>query len=152
MLSRGDAGNQLFWWLGYAWSVAQDEYPDYSSDRAWDQTHTAKAGISWRWAHWDFSAAGEVHTGWPKMELVDNVVVEGGRYSAFHTLDVRVSREFSLRRSELTTFLEVSNVYNRQNACCLEYAVSTSTGAAELTAREQHWLPLVPSLGIIWRF
>jgi outer membrane receptor protein involved in Fe transport len=152
MLSRGDAGNQLFWWFGYAWSVTQDEYPDYNSDRAWDQTHTAKAGISWRWAHWDFSAAGEVHTGWPKMELVENVVVDSGRYSTFHTLDVRVSREFSLRRSELTTFLEVSNLYNRQNACCVEYSVTEIAGATELIAREQHWLPLVPSLGIVWRF
>jgi len=152
MLSQGDAGEQFFWWFGYAWSVTEDEYPDFSAERAWDQTHTAKAGMSWRWAQWDFSAAGELHTGWPKMELIDDVVVGSGRYSAFHTLDVRVSREFSLRRGDLTAFLEVSNVLDRQNACCLEYSVATSAGAAELVATEQHWLPLVPSLGIIWKF
>jgi hypothetical protein len=152
MLSKGDGGNELFWWLSYSWSVVRDEYAGYKLERAWDQAHTGKAGLSWRWGAWDFSAAGEIHTGWPRMELIAGEAVRNDRYSVFHSLDVRVSREFSLRRGELTTFMEISNLYNRDNPCCTEYSVSTDGGVSQIVGRRQNWLPLVPSLGVVWRF
>jgi len=151
MVSEGDAGQRLFWWFGYTWSEVRDKTPDQKIARSWDQTHTVKAGLSWRWRKWDLSVAGEVHTGWPKTELVD-LDLNSARYSVFHTLDARVSREFDVRRGDLTVFLEVSNLYDRDNPCCTEYSVITTATGPELAGREAHWLPLVPSLGIIWRF
>jgi len=151
MLSEGDAGQLLFWWFGYAWSEVRDKTLDQKIARSWDQTHTVKAGLSWRWRKWDLSVAGEVHTGWPKTELVD-LDLNSARYSVFHTLDARVSREFDVRRGDLTVFLEVSNLYDRDNPCCTEYSVITTATGSELTGKEAHWLPLVPSLGIVWRF
>lgn len=151
MVSEGDAGQQLFWWFGYAWSEVRDKTADQKIARSWDQTHTVKAGLSWRWRKWDLSVAGEVHTGWPKTELVD-LDLNSARYSVFHSLDVRISREFVVRRGDLTVFLEVSNLYDRDNPCCTEYSVITTATGPELAGKEAHWLPLVPSLGIIWRF
>jgi outer membrane receptor protein involved in Fe transport len=149
--SFGSGSDDLFWWLGYAWSEVEDSLSTGKVKRSWDQTHTFKGGVSWRWGPWDISAAGEAHTGWPKTEL-------GGlrnetRYSVFHTLDARVSRDFTLRRGELTAFLEVTNLYNRSNQCCTEYSLQpTASGTDELVAREAHWLPILPSLGVVWRF
>ena len=166
-ISKGDGGEQLFWWLGYAWSEVRDTVVDGKVARAWDQTHTVKAGISWRWGPWDFSAAGEVHTGWPRTRLfADESLNPDGthslllstsplneeRHSVFHTLDARVSRDFDIRRGELSVFLEASNLYNRSNECCLEYAIIPGTTGPLLSEREGHWLPLVPSLGVVWRF
>ena len=124
--------------------------------------------MSWRWKKWDFSAAAEAHTGWPKTELIWETVtnpdgseelmvstteLNARRYSNFHTLDVRVSREIDVKRGDLTLFLEITNLYDRANPCCTEYSFRTSnSGAPTLRAKESHWLPLVPNLGVIWRF
>ena len=152
MVSSGDGGEHLFWWLGYAWAEVRDRTPTGKVARAWDQTHTLKFGFSWRWSDWDFSAAGEVHTGWPKTELLNGAVtdINAGRYSVFHTLDARVSRQFDTTRGDLTVFAEITNLYDRDNPCCTEYSMSAD--GAELLARQGNWLPLVPSLGIVWRF
>ena len=151
MVSEGDAGQQLFWWFAYAWSEVRDKMPDRKIARSWDQTHTVKAGLSWRWGHWDLSAAGEAHTGWPKSVLPAEQL-NTSRYSVFHALDVRVSREFAVRRGDLTVFLEVSNLYNRENPCCTEYSVTTGPSGPLLVEKEANWLPLLPSLGVVWRF
>lgn len=167
LLSRGAAEDGLFWWLGYVWSSVEDRLDGGDVRRSWDQTHAAKTGLSWRWRSWNFSAAGEAHTGWPRTEMTGQTVIgtdgsaeivldrtafNGRRHSVYHTLDARVSREFGLRRGTLTAFLEVTNLYNRKNSCCLEYSVRTVDGRPALGEREANWLPLLPSLGIIWNF
>lgn len=161
--SQGAAEDDLLWWIGWSWAEATDTTASGPTKRSWDQTHTVKAGVSWRSGRWNFSAAGEVHTGWPRTELIGTMVDTGGveqlelsmtprnsgRYSVFHSLDVRISREFELSHGELTTFLEITNVYDRANPCCTEYAIAAS---GELAAKAANWLPLVPSLGVVWRF
>ena len=163
-LNRGSSTEDLLWWIGYSWSRIEDETSAGDVKRSWDQTHTVKAGLSWRYRGWDFSAAGEAHTGWPRTSLSAQAVSSPGggteleidvsprnssRYSVFHTLDVRVSRRFDVGRGELTGFLEVSNLYDRANSCCTEYSLRED---GSLAAREAHWLPLIPSLGVVWRF
>ena len=151
MASHGAGGDSLFWWLGYAWSEVEDSTVNGKIKRSWDQTHTGKLGISWRWGQWNFSAAGEVRTGWPRTLLTTER--NSSRYSVFHTLDTRVSRDFDLPRGSLTAFLEITNLYDRQNPCCTEYSLQAGPGGtSELAVRERHWLPIVPSLGVVWRF
>ncbi|MGB5337069.1 MAG: TonB-dependent receptor [Woeseiaceae bacterium] len=151
MVSYGAGQDDLFWWLGYAWSEVEDSASNGKFKRSWDQTHTAKFGVSWRWGPWDLSAAGETHTGWPRT-LIDTDI-NSSRYSVFHTLDARVSRDFDLRHGSLTAFLEVTNLINRDNPCCTEYSVQPGPGGVdELVAIEKYWLPIVPSLGVVWRF
>ena len=168
LLSRGTGSDDLFWWIGYAWSEVEDSLPGGKRKRSWDQTHTGKYGASWRWGKWDFSAAGSVHTGWPKTTLtLDSSLGPNGseqlslstselnasEHSVFHSLDARVSRDFDIRRGDLKIFLEVTNLYGRENACCTEYSISQDeAGATVLESRTEHWLPLVPSLGIVWSF
>lgn len=164
MLSRGSAEEELLWWIGYAWSEIEDETIDGDVVRSWDQTHTFKGGLSWRWGAWDISAAAEVHTGWPQTSMTGESVLQSdgseslvldvsdrnaSRYPTFHALDIRVSRQFELSRGDLTAFLEVTNLYDRQNPCCVEFSVRPD---GSLASRDKHWLPLVPSLGIVWRF
>ena len=151
MASHGSGEDSLFWWLGYAWSEVEDSTADGKIKRSWDQRHTGKVGFSWRWGFWNFSAAGEVHTGWPKTLLTTDR--NSSQYSVFHTLDARVSRDFDLRRGSLTAFLEVTNLLNRSNSCCTEYSIQSGPGGtSELLAKDGYWLPIVPSLGVVWRF
>ena len=148
LISRGSGGDELFWWLGYAWSKVEDMLPQGKQKRSWDQTHTIKLGASWRWGKWDFSVAGEGHTGWPRT-LITSTYLFDQRYSVYHALDARVSRDIDLKRGNLKLFLEVTNLYDRQNECCTEYSLSAD---GELVSRSAHWLPLVPSLGFVWTF
>lgn len=151
MASYGGGEDDVFWWVGYAWSEVEDSLADGKTKRSWDQTHTGKIGMSWRWGSWNISAAGELHTGWPRSRIATGI--NATRYSVFHTLDARISRDFDLRQGSLAAFLEVTNLYNRKNPCCTEYSVQSGPGGAdELVAIEKYWLPIVPSLGVVWRF
>ena len=166
-VAKGDSGEDFFWWLGYSWSEVRDKTQVTRTLRGWDQTHAVKAGASWHWGNWDLSVAGEVHTGWPKTELIAEEIanpdgtrsllvattpINAGRYSVFHSVDARISRDFALRRGDLTAFLEVSNLYNRKNPCCTEYSINTDSLGPTLVGQEEDWLPMVPSLGVVWRF
>jgi hypothetical protein len=56
-------------------------------------------------------------------------------------------------RGELNAFLEIGNLYNRANPCCTEYRPGQDdAGNPVLSGKEGNWLPLIPSLGILWRF
>lgn len=166
-ITQGKRQGSLFWWLGYAWSQARDQLQEGKTPRSWDQLHTLKAGLSWRWGRWDFSAAGEAHTGWPRTRLFGETVIGPGgtpelslrttprnseRRSVYHTMDIRISRDFAVRRGDLTAFLEVTNLFDRANPCCTEYALDESGALPVLSQRTGNWLPLVPSLGVVWRF
>lgn len=168
MLSRESSQTGTFWWLSYAWSEISDSTTTGDVRRSWDQTHTVKAGINWDWKEWSFSAAGLLHTGWPKTILtVDSVTNPDGstslvattsprnsrRHSVFHTIDARISRQFDVSRGSLAAFFELTNVYNRKNPCCTSYSMTSDmNGNQALVANEGNWLPILPSLGVLWRF
>jgi hypothetical protein len=164
---ENDDGTVL-WWLSYTWSMIEDMLIDGNIRRSWDQTNAVKAGINWDWNKWNFSAAGSVHTGWPGTNLVLETVTnpDGSdsllasttprnslRHGTFHSVDARVSRRFDVARGELTAFLEITNIYNQENACCTKYRLQTNgNGEQVLLRNEGNWLPLMPSLGVIWQF
>jgi outer membrane receptor protein involved in Fe transport len=164
----GTGSGAMSWWASYSWSRTTDTIGGDTIERSWDQPHTFSAGFSRDWGRWSISAAGALHTGWPKTLLVTETVVNGdgstslaastgsrnsGRHSVFQTLDARVSRDFDLPKGDLTAFLEITNLYNRSNPCCTEYSVQLDeNGDPFVQAKEGIWLPLVPSLGVVWRF
>src|SRR6056297_407048 len=163
LLTRRPGDEGLSWWAGYAWSEALDRFADGKVARSWDQTHAVKFGVDWSAGPWDFSLAASVHTGWPKTRLL---LVEGDagpeviaqarnrrRYEDFHRLDLRFGREFRLSTGTLETYLEITNLYDSRNPCCLEYTpVTGADGGVVLIEETDYWLPLVPSLGVAWRF
>ena len=74
------------------------------------------------------------------------------RYDDYASLDARVSRDFTLSRGELTAFVEVTNLTNRRNPCCVDYTYEYQDAGLVLERDVRHWLPLVPSLGVLWKF
>jgi outer membrane receptor protein involved in Fe transport len=155
-ISRGSSSDDRLWWVSYAWAETRDWSSEGKIPRSWDQTHTLKGGFVVRRAPWDFSVAGEVHTGWPTTALLvdaaGDIDVTGRnqlRHDTFASVDLRINREFDVRRGELNAYLEVTNVLNRENPCCTEYWLGSED---ELVSRTSHWLPLIPSLGLVWRF
>lgn len=168
MVSGDNTSGNIFWWLSYTWSTTEDFVAEGHVKRSWDQTDSIKAGVNWDWKKWNFSVAANIHSGWPRTDLlVEEVGNPDGstslvatttprnsrRFPTFHTVDARASRRFDVSRGDLTVFLEITNIYNHTNACCTKYRLQTDLdGTQSLSANQGNWLPLIPSLGVMWQF
>ncbi len=152
------------WWASYTWAEVTDRIEGRNEYRSWDQRHALQAGFAWQNEHWGFSAAASVHSGWPSTDLTleeigvgpdDEPVYEAtpgprnaNRLPTFSSLDLRLSRKFRLRRGSLLAFLEVSNVLNTRNVCCLDWDIDDGS----LEQGLDYWMPLLPAIGILWEF
>ena len=151
-------------WLSYTWSRVRDELDDVDVPRSWDQTHSVGVGLSWASGPWQATLAASYHTGWPTtpVRLVQDGTaparIELGprnseRLKDYETVDLRVSRDFTLSRGDLTVFAEVTNALDRRNRCCTDFSLEpTGDGNVVLEKDYRHWLPLVPSIGVLWRY
>jgi hypothetical protein len=150
-------------WLSYTWSQARDRIDGQDVYRSWDQRHAATLGIAWSHGPWAATLANSFHTGWPTTQLVfvpgssEGPVQIGsrnaGRYDDFNSLDLRITRTFTMARGQLDVFIEATNLASRANPCCTEYSLtSDAQGNAVLQSETDDWLPLVPSFGVLWRY
>jgi len=147
-------------WVSYAWSRATDREGGRDVRRGWDQSHTVNAGLGWTQGLWQATVVAQYHTGWPVTPIgldgAGNVVIgtrNADRYADFASLDARVSYEWPLPRGTLTAHAEVTNAFDRENPCCTDlYYVTDTSGPPRLERDLRHWLPLVPSVGVLWKF
>ena len=167
---RKEHSPKLSWWGGYALASTEDEIDGRSVPRSWDQRHAVNAGIGYRFRPgWELDLAGVWHSGWPTTRVDARavtdpngmLVVQPGlgprnaeRFPPYHRLDLKLARRVRLPDSTLTMFLEVLNLYDRNNVCCVEEFQFTPkpNGSVRVERREGHWLSLAPSFGISWEF
>jgi len=148
------------WWGSYTWSNVTDEIDGADVPRSWDQRHSVQGGFDWKNDRWNFSAAASVHSGWPTTELSlteDGIAVPGSRNASQHgtyaSLDMRLSRRFELKRGSLLAFVEVSNILNRRNECCLDWDLEEDAAGEDILERgRDYWMPLLPAIGVLWEF
>jgi outer membrane receptor protein involved in Fe transport len=165
---------ELNWWTSYTWSKAVDSVDGVDERRSWDQRHAIQAGLAWQRGLWEVGVAVSVHSGWPTtgMELgmipagteedeedgeYEYIPVPGPRnteeFGTFAQLDFRVSREFPVRTGRLSAFFEITNATNRKNECCIDYDIDEDDeGNVFLDKSVEHWLPIIPAIGIFWEF
>ena len=167
-LERADG--PMHWWATYVLSEATDSIERRDELRSWDQRHALQGGISWSGSKWDIALAANIHSGWPLTEL--NLVEDGvddsgdpafvaipgprniGRHPTFASLDFRIARTWQLQRGTLMAFLEVSNVTDRNNECCLDFDLEEDEDTGELVFERgiDYWTPLLPAIGVLWTF
>jgi len=163
-VQRGFAG-----WLSYVYARAEDLQDGAWVPRSWDQRNAFFFGGSWTGVSWNVSIAGQVHSGAPTTRLgIETHRLPDGTYEVQGTtgprngerldpymrLDLRVNRDVIFDRSKLSFYLEVTNLLDRDNECCVEsYHVDSSPGHAPwLEVETGYWLPMLPSLGFEWQF
>ena len=159
-LSFDRRAGSIDWWASFTWSNATDEIGAATVLRSWDQRHSLQAGIEWKKDRWNMSAATSIHTGWPTTDLFmtdDGTVVPGPRNALRHgtyaSVDVRVSRRFDVKRGSLLAFVEISNLLNRRNECCLDWDIEEGPDGEDVLERgKDFWMPLLPAIGILWEF
>jgi TonB dependent receptor-like, beta-barrel/TonB-dependent Receptor Plug Domain len=160
---RRQSDGALDWWLSYTRSSVTDHEYGRDTPRAWDQRHQVNAGLTWRTERWDLSVAGRYHSGWPTTDagLVATepipVAATGPRNARrlgnFYSVDARVARHVEFDSAgTLTVFLELANVFNRENDCCVEYDIEGEGDDAVLDVGTLASIPILPSLGFVWQF
>lgn len=167
---KRDTGGRVSWWLSYVLASAEDQIDGKWQPRNWDQRHTATFSLNLALPRrWNLNFAGTWHSGWPATGVTGEVVVgpegeievvpesgpsNGTRYPAYHRLDVRATKDFTIRRGELTLIVEILNVLNTKNVCCVddvEFEVG-SDGSVTALPTYRHWAPIIPTVGIRYTF
>jgi len=159
-ISADRTAGSFGWWGSYTWSNVIDTIDGRDEPRSWDQRHSLQGGIDWKNEKWNFSAAASVHSGWPTTDLQltdDGTAIPGPRNAMQHgtyaSLDVRLSRRFDVRRGSLLAFVEISNVLNRRNECCLDWDITEGPSGEDTLERGlDYWMPMLPAIGILWEF
>jgi outer membrane receptor protein involved in Fe transport len=158
-----DAGD-LTGWLSYTHSRVRDRVDGVWLNRSWDQRDYVSGGLTWRGSLWELSFAATWHRGWPTTEveletldpfpLVAAEKRNASRIDDYSRIDLRVARRFELESAgELTAFLEVNNLVNRRNDCCVEYQLEDEPpDPVFLDVEARDSLPLIPSIGVVWKF
>jgi hypothetical protein len=151
-------------WASFTHSRVHDRVNGEWQARNWDQRDFATAGLAWRGDFWDASLATTWHRGWPTTEaelltLEPFPLVKTGKRNAenvsnYWRIDARISRRFDLDSAgELTIFAEVNNLTKRNNDCCVEYQLEDEDeDEVFLDVEPRGSLPMIPSVGILWRF
>lgn len=165
-------GGTFDWWVSYVWSSIEDEIV-VNTPRYVDQTHAFTGSASWRpGPKWSLTAVWTYHTGWPTTSVSAGLLPQPGgglelsydvgpfyqeRLDDYHRLDFRASRTSRLGGGQLTLFIDVQNLYNRDNLRGIaiadpDYHYNSSTGGYDITFPEEYWLPIIPSFGISYQF
>ena len=177
--SRGDArgieislrqrvGPRFNWSASYALARAEETVAGHDLPRARDQRHTVYLDASYAPSPaWRFSAAWNYHTGWPTTPFTYRLVtLNNGRrvivrsigepYSnelpAYHRLDLRATRLWQFRLSQLTAYFDLFNAYDRVNSYGTIRDLTVQGTAVIVTPRPREMLPILPSAGVTWEF
>jgi hypothetical protein len=145
----------LAWWAGATWSEAFDRVDAERVPRSWDQTWAINAGIDWTRGDWRFGAVAGSHRGWPttKVREMGLDVRNGTRFRPRATIDLRAEYRKPLVVGSLAVIFELTNAINIGNTCCAELRANSDEGGnVTFATRNSDWLPVVPSVGVLWEF
>ncbi len=169
---RGSWGPRVDWWLSYAHARTFDRIDGAEVPRRIDQPNTFNIDFNFHLGReWNLNLAWRYHSGWPTTAISGRIEVDeegreeivpvfgpinGERLPEYHRLDLRLSKEWQLRRGSLGFFVELQNLYDRPNIAGLDldfdYVVLPS-GQIEVVATEKEiWGAFLPSFGITWEF
>ncbi|MSP92061.1 MAG: TonB-dependent receptor [Myxococcales bacterium] len=158
LLVRHKPVGPFFGWIAYtlqrATRIDRPGVPERPF--GWDQTHILTALGSYKLPdNWEVGARWRYVTGNPLTDVetvawnekqdtytrVRSACNNCGRLPAFHQLDVRVDKKWVYESWMLSIYMDVQNVYNRQNAESIRYNFDASLH------EYQAGLPIVPALG-----
>lgn len=137
--------------------------------RRFDQRHAAGLHASYSPdPRWTISWGWRYHSGWPATEWSYQVEqldsgrafwtrtfgpVREAKLPAYHRLDVRVTRDFTVQGNTLHAFVDLFNLYDRTNLAGYEFGGTFENGRVTMERRDgQTMLPLLPTIGFRYEF
>ncbi len=159
-------GPRVGWWVNYTYASTEDVIAGDRIPRIFDQTHALNLDVDYRISErWRVNLAWRYHTGWPTTPLsLQEVVNDEGevtfvpllgpvnseRLPTYHRLDLRASRRWRLRSASVDFFVDVQNVYDRENIGGFDFEIDEDEGT--LVGTEEAWTGILPSAGISVEF
>lgn len=124
---------------------------------AFDSPFTGSLLLGWRpGAAWEVSGRARAAAGLPVTPYVTEGPQagrldyarfnEGGRYPAFVSVDLRVDRRWTVRRTQLIGYVDVQNANGRRNVSFYQWDPRTRS------VQTQQFLAVLPSIGLTWEF
>lgn len=158
-------------WIGYTLGWTRRRWDELNAGAyfppKYDRRHDLSVVAQYRRGKWRFGSAFVYATGQAFTPAASRYVVvnpatgevpstplllpaekNSARLLAYHRLDVTVSRDFSMFGLPSEVFLQVFNLYNRENEWFVQYNDEGAVVVPEVVGM----LPLIPSLGIRTRF
>lgn len=169
-LAREPRGGHTRWSASYALASAEDRVGGVAVPRLEDHRHTLQLEVGYRPSPaLNLSAAWIVRSGKPVFYPLfqRDTAPEGGvrmvpqyavgqveRMPAYHRLDVRATRSFRVAGGSLDVFLDVFNLYGRDNLRGWDYYPIGRGDARHLLGRErlEPVMGLLPTFGFRWGF
>ncbi len=160
-LVRRQQSRKINWWCGYSLSVTKEKILDRYIFRDFDQTHSAIFSFSYTpIPNWNVNAIWKYHTGFRYTSKVYEPAPMGRwraiysdinelKFPPFHKLDVKISHSRIVMNKNLSFFIEVYNLYNRNNI--REYRWpwrEVENNVWNPFPKTEYWLPIIPSFGI----
>ncbi|MBZ5713268.1 TonB-dependent receptor [Nannocystis pusilla] len=163
VMLRHDLTRRLFGWLAYTWmrgrfgTFTSDGRAELRFPNEFDQRHNLVAVLGLKLPRrWQLAGRFRVVTGLPYTPIVGGIKQDGarpitqplaGEYNSarmpvFHQLDLRVDKTWVLSRAIVSAYLDVQNVYNRQNAEGVWY-LDDYSGTRSIVG-----VPILPVLGV----
>jgi outer membrane cobalamin receptor len=169
LFAKRDVGGRFAWFASYALAVAEDELDGEWVPRPYDQRHTLRLEFAYRPNPlWALSWAWQYHSPWPgtaQQYSLDTLAmgylywersfgpINGERLPAYHRFDFRVSRDFPMGRGRLSVYLDVFNLYDRENAKAYDYYLEGLSATQVGVYRGTHELiGVLPTIGARWEF
>ncbi len=146
-------------WLSYAFAEAEELDADGWHPRSWDQRHSASFGLHREGAAWNLTLSGLYHSGFPTTRVY---LIDGGdrlglgarneaRLGHFLRFDLRASRQAVFDTGRLTYYIDIYNLFGRENPCCVD-EFFTDTRSGQVRTRENYLFPRLPSFGFQFEF
>lgn len=157
LLLRKNLSDNLFGWVSYTLSrstrIAAPGEPRQLFD--FDQTHILTIIASYKFARgWQFGARFRLVSGNPTTAVQNGIYdaqtgifvplqgpINGDRLPTFHQLDLRLDKTWVLPILQVGLYIDVQNVYNRQNPEFINYAYNFQS------FNTVNSLPIIPSIG-----
>ena len=79
----------------------------------------------------------------------------GLKLPAYHRMDLRINRYFEVGQNRMSTFLNITNLYNRSNVRSRELdfiEIGPNGDLITTIERDDNWFPLLPSIGVSMDF
>jgi hypothetical protein len=169
-------GDRWDWSASYALSSSEALIEGEWIPQYWDQTHAFSLTIGWRpSSKWTVTGAFQAHSGWPFTPQIiefDTLTVFQGsgrestlrwreefgalnsvRLPAYHRLDLRVTRSFTVRGGRLDLYVDLFNAYDQENLRSYEYGTRVVDDEFKwVRYPDETLLPFLPSIGFRWEF
>ena len=183
-----DMGKKISWWFSYSLAKSDDDIKNIEFDglvtartgkvpRTTNQVHTIYADLNYRPnKKWHFSLSEQFYTGWRRTNYHYNTrilpgnkllfypvheVYNGTAYPAYHRMDLRINRHFQLKKSKVSAFVHVINLYNHKNLrkfdlnatdLVTDELIPDGNGGYITPRGDKYWFGITPVLGVSWEF